>query len=107
MLWFHFQCEDCGASRDQRFRNIRADMDLNKSWISCANCHGQAFITDIENPTVGECIVKWWTDADGNEVGARAPRDFMRQGPEVRKAGWLRKVAWKVQDALNFLAGEG
>ena len=107
--WFRFQCEDCGASRDQRFRRIRDNMDLNKSWISCAACHGQAFIipNSIENPVIGECILNWWVDEDGNEVGHRAPRDFMQPQSELRPAGWLRKLAWKVQEVLSFLAGEG
>ena len=107
VLWFRFQCEDCGAFRDQRFRRIRDDMDLNKSWISCAGCHGKAFITDTKHPSKGICEVSWWTDADGNEVGQRAPRDFMQPSAEVRKAGWLRKITWKVQNVLTFLAGEG
>ena len=105
--WFRFCCEDCGAVRDQRLRRITEEMDLSKSHIRCAGCHGQAYITDTKHPTLGYCEVDWWQDEDGNEVGQRAPRDFMQPATEVRKAGWLRKITWKVQSVLNFLVGEG
>ncbi len=104
--WYRFECEDCGAFRDQRLRKNRTIEELNKAHIKCAGCHGEAFITNSDEPVLGECLVDWWTDDEGNEVGERAPRDFMNPTVSV-KVGWLRKLMAKVKAGLAFLAGEG
>ncbi len=105
--WYRFKCEDCGASRDQRLRKSRTLEELNKAHIKCANCHGEAFITNSDEPVLGTCLVDWWTDIEGNKVGAKAPRDFMQPGTGQAPAGWLRKSLTLVKKVLTFLAGEG
>lgn len=105
--WYRFKCEDCGAFRDQRLRRNYTIDQLWKAYITCAGCHGQAYITNCENPVLGYCERDWWVDGEGNEVGHRAPRDFMQPSGEARAAGWLRKLVGKVKTAGRFLAGEG
>lgn len=113
--WYRFTCEDCGASRDQRLRNKYTLDQLAKCHITCAGRQAegdstklhQAYIVNADDPTLGECLVDWWTADDGTLVGSRAPSDFMQPSARVRPAGWLRKVVTLVKRVLSFLAGEG
>ena len=81
-----FVCDACGATKDQQVRR------RNARRIGCV-CGGDAFMTG-EVPTVE---FRWWTDANGREVGQRAAEVGLiltaggEQTPPT-KTGLLRRI---------------